>query len=225
MRCTVRVELLRRVATVVGKLLDEELVAVAKLVLGHVRERERVPREVLEEILERDVGQTLLVRPRGVTEDAVEAAGVGCLDGAKRRLQLLADVLRGSAHVLPVGALGDDEPIVCSRRRVRGVTFRLGEGAGMVLVPHVRQPLEEDQRENELLVVAGIDEAAQDDGSSPEIRFEFLLGHALAHDTHPPSCMTRRRLSSASRHCARASLKAATASGSGGMSAPIGGST
>ena len=38
-----------------------------------------------------------------------------------------------------------------------------------------------------LLVVAGIDEAAQDDGGAPEIRFEFLLRHALAHDSHPPS--------------------------------------
>ena len=40
-----------------------------------------------------------------------------------------------------------------------------------------------------------------------------------------PSRITRRRWSSASRQRASASLNAATASGSGGMSAPMGGST
>ena len=44
----VGVELLRRVAAVVGELLDEVLVAVAELVLGDVREAQRVLREVLD---------------------------------------------------------------------------------------------------------------------------------------------------------------------------------
>ena len=72
----VGVELLRRVAAVVGELLDQVLVAVAELVLGHVGERERLGREVLDEVLQRLVGQTLLVGPRRVAEDAVERSGL-----------------------------------------------------------------------------------------------------------------------------------------------------
>ena len=68
----VGVELLRRVAAVVGELLDEVLVAVAELVLGDVREAERVLREVLDQVLERAVRHLGLVGPGGVAEDALQ---------------------------------------------------------------------------------------------------------------------------------------------------------
>ena len=115
----VRVELLRRVPAVVGELLDQELVAVAELVLGHVGERERLPREVLEQVLERDVGQALLVGPRSVAEDAVEPVRVGRFDRAECRLDGFAHVLRGCAHVLPVRTVRDDEAVVRRRRSRR----------------------------------------------------------------------------------------------------------
>ena len=79
----VGVELLRRVAAVVGELLDEVLVAVAELVLGDGREAQRVLREVLDQVLERLVGQLRLVGPGRVAEDAGQALGVGRLDGAE----------------------------------------------------------------------------------------------------------------------------------------------
>ncbi len=88
----VGVELLGRVAAVVGELLDQELVAVAQLVLGHVGQRERLAGEVLQQVLERGVGQALLVGPGRVAEDAVQPVGVGGLDGAH-------GVLDGAAHV------------------------------------------------------------------------------------------------------------------------------
>ena len=108
----VGVELLRRVTAVVGELLDEVLVAVAELVLGHGSEAQRVPREVLDEVLQRLVGQLRLVRPRGVAEDAGQALRVGRLDGAKRVQQRPANVAGGAADVGPVRAVGDREAVV-----------------------------------------------------------------------------------------------------------------
>ena len=59
----------------------------------------------------------------------------------------------------------------------RGVALVAGllEGFAVVLVPDVREPLEEEQREDVLLVVAGIDEAAQQRGRAPEVGLELLL--------------------------------------------------
>src|SRR6266436_8096987 len=83
----VGVELLRRVAAVVGESLDQVLVTVAELVLGHARDRERPRQEVLQQVLQRGVGQPLLVGPRGVAEDPVESARIRGLDGAECLLE------------------------------------------------------------------------------------------------------------------------------------------
>jgi hypothetical protein len=60
----VGVELGGGVAGVVGELLDQEFVGVAEFVLGHVGDRQRLGREVLDQVLERRVGQALAVGPR-----------------------------------------------------------------------------------------------------------------------------------------------------------------
>ncbi len=125
----VGVELLRRVAAVVGELLDEVLVAVAELVLGHGREAQRVLREVLDQVLERLVGQLRLVGPRRVAEDAGEALGVGRLDRAERVEQRPADVARGAADVRPVRAVGDREAVVGGGARVGRVAGLVERGA------------------------------------------------------------------------------------------------
>jgi hypothetical protein len=89
----VGVELLRGVAAVVGELLDQVLVAVAELVLGHVaRLRASVLREVLDQVLERASGRRL-VGPGRVAEDARQPLRVGGLDGAEGRSAAPADVL------------------------------------------------------------------------------------------------------------------------------------
>ncbi len=81
----VGVELLGGVARVVGELLDEEvLIAVSEFVLGDVGQAECVLGEVLDQVLERGVGELGLVGPRGVAEDALETLGVGGLDRLKR---------------------------------------------------------------------------------------------------------------------------------------------
>ncbi len=83
----VGVELLRRVAAVVGKLLDQVFIGVAQLILGHRFQRERVLGEVFQQVFERGVGQPLLVGPRRIAKDAVQPVRVGRFDGAQRVLQ------------------------------------------------------------------------------------------------------------------------------------------
>jgi hypothetical protein len=88
--------------------------------------------------------------------------------------------------------------------------------------------VEEQKREDVLLVVAGVDEAPQQVRCAPQIRFQLLLAQVLArlsHDIQPSSVSTSRSRSSAARASAKASLRAATAFGSGGMSSPAGGIT
>lgn len=100
--------------------------------------------------------------PRGVAKNPVEAARVGGLDVAHGGLERAAHVLGGGAHVLPVSALGDDEALVGGIGGVGGVAG-VGEGLGEVLIPHVGASLVEEERKDELLVVADVHEAAEDD--------------------------------------------------------------
>src|SRR5690606_27996995 len=118
--------------------------------------------------------------------------------------------------VLPVGAFGDDEPVVGGRQRVV-VVVRLFEGRVVVLVPDVGGPFEEQQREDVLLVVARVAQHAQQRGGAPQVGFELALRQSRHRSSHPPSLSPRASCSSAARASARAALKALTASGSGGI--------
>ena len=220
----VGVELLRGVAAVVGELLDEVLVAVPELVFGHPFERQVLLREVLDEVLERGVGKLALVRPGGIAEHTLEPLGIRRLDGLKRAEQRPADVARCRPHVAPVSASRYDETVVC---RIGGVPVVAGlvERLPVVLIPDVGEALEEHQGEDVLLVIARVDEAAEQCRCAPEVALELALGELSAHCSHPPSVRTFLRWSSAARASSSAVLNAATASGSGGMSSPIGGRT
>lgn len=88
----VGVELLRGMAAVVSELLDQILVAVAKLVLGNVGEAQRVLREVLDQVLERLIGHLSLVGPSGVAEDALQPLRI-------RRLNGLVGIQQGPTNI------------------------------------------------------------------------------------------------------------------------------
>ncbi len=75
---------------------------------------------------------------------------------------------------------GDDEAFVCHASGVEHVTGFL-ERLGILLVPHVRETLVEQQREDELLVIAGIHQSAQDGGGAPQVGFEFRQGETFSH--------------------------------------------
>ena len=156
-------------------------------------------RKVLDKILQRLVGHLRLVCPRGIPEDAIQALRVGRLNGAEGIEQCPAHVAGSTADVVPMRAFRNREAIVRSRASISGVC-RLAQGSPVFLVPHVRQALEKEQREDVLLVVAGIDQAPQELRGAPEVGLKFLLAHVFSRRTHPsqpPSVRTLRRRSSA----------------------------
>ena len=142
-------------------------------------------REVLDQVAQHGVGQAVLVGPLGVAEDAVELVGVGGLDGPQGVLEGAADVLGDLPHLAPVGLRRDLEAVVLREGGELRVTAGLRQRRLGLLVEDVAQALVEQQREDELLVVAGVDGAAQEHGRAPEVGFELLLGDAGASCQQP----------------------------------------
>src|SRR5690606_11967407 len=130
----------RRVPAVVGKLLDQILVAIAKLVLGHIGEAECVLGEVLNEILERSVGQLRLVRPRSIAEDALQPIRIDRLNGLERAQKRSTNVLWRGADVLPMRAIWNREAVV-GRGDCILLIASFPKCFLVVLVPDVAEPL------------------------------------------------------------------------------------
>jgi hypothetical protein len=82
-------------------------------------------------------------------------------------------VWRTSFQCAPFGNL---EAVILGELGIGEIAIGVGQGGLVFLVPDIGDALEEQQREDELLVVAGVDQAAQQDGGTPEVGFEFLLG-------------------------------------------------
>lgn len=83
-----------------------------------------------------------------------------------------ADVRGVAADVLPEMALGDVEAVLFRVGRQRGVAIPR-EPVLILLLPHVREALEEQQAENVVLVVPRIDRPAQDVRRPPEVGFQL----------------------------------------------------
>ena len=64
------------------------------------------------------------------------------------------------------------EAVVFGELGIGQVAIRVGQRRMVFLAPDIGDALEKQQREDELLVVAGVDEAAQQDGGAPEIQFD-----------------------------------------------------
>jgi hypothetical protein len=84
-----------------------------------------------------------------------------------------------------VRTLRDLEAVVLGELGIRKIAVGIGQGRLIFLVPDIRDALEEEQREDELLVVAGVDQPAQEDSRAPEVGFECLLGDALRQASSP----------------------------------------
>ena len=67
-----------------------------------------------------------------------------------------------------MAAIGDGEAVVLGEVGEFFVAVDLHRG-GVLFVVDVGDPLEEDEREDVLLVVPGVDEATKDDGRTPEV--------------------------------------------------------
>ena len=174
----VRVELGGGVAGVVGKLLDEILVALAQLVLGQVGDGEFQRGEVLDEVAQHGIGQTVLVRPLRIAKDAEELVGVGGLDGPHGLLQAPAHIPADLPNLPPMRLRRNLETVVLREQRKVLIPARLPQRGDGLLVEDIAQPLVEQQREDELLVVPRINRPPQEHGGSPKVGFELLLGNA-----------------------------------------------
>ena len=176
------------VAGIVGELLDEIFVSLAQLVFGQVGEGEFQRAEMLDQIAQHGVGEAVLVGPLRVAEDAVELVGIGRLDGAHGGLERLADVLGRLPHLAPMGLRRDLETVVLWVSGEVVVAAGFLQCSLRLLVEHIAQAFVKQQREDELLVVAGVNGSAQKRGRAPEVGFELLLSDLLPHPaaSEPP---------------------------------------
>nr|WP_295265487.1 hypothetical protein [Selenomonas sp.] len=117
-------------------------------------------------------GQAVFVRPCRIAEDAGKLPGVRLLDGLECIRERRADVFRGVAHVAPARALRDVEEVRLVPVPRLGTVFRFG--VRVFFVVNVGEALQKEQRENILLVRAGVDARAQELGRAPEVSFEFV---------------------------------------------------
>ena len=127
---------------------------------------------MLDQVFEQGIGQSILVGPLGIAENAIQGVRVGLLDLPHGALQGIADVGRLGADIVPVAVF----------RNLKAV--RLGEQGQLripgfiddllvFLIPDVADPLEEQQREDVGLEVGRIHRAAQDVGGLPEVGFKL----------------------------------------------------
>ena len=153
---------------------------------------------MLDQIAQHGIGEPVLVRPLRVAKDAVELVRVGRFNGPHGGLERRSDILGRLPHVAPVGFLGNLEAVVLRIRRKRRIAAGLLQRRLCFLVKHVAEAFVEQQREDELLVVARINRPAQERGRAPEVGFELLLGDTGGHFAAPqgfwattlPSCQT-----------------------------------
>ena len=105
----VRIELLRSMSAVIGELFDQVFIALAELIFRAVFKRQITGGEMLQQIPQQPVRQTVFIRPGTVAEDANHLFAVCLFDFAERRNDCRTDVFRYLADVIPVMSLGNDE--------------------------------------------------------------------------------------------------------------------
>ena len=177
----VGVEFLRSMAAVIGELLDQVFIALAKLVLRAVGQRQTLGGKVLQQILQQTIRQAVFVRPRAVAEDAGHLIAVGLFNLTEGLHNRRADILRHLTDVIPVVALRHKEGV----QLLLGIEFHVltvfFDGYGGLFIVNIADALEEHQRENVLLVGTRIDVGAQQHGALPEIAFQLVNRNPLSH--------------------------------------------
>jgi hypothetical protein len=82
------------------------------------------------------------------------------------------------------------------------VASRLSKGSLRLLVEDIAESLIEEERENKLLIVAGVDGPAQESGRSPKVGFKLLLRDTATHSSNP----SRFRVATSRSSAAKAAL-------------------
>jgi hypothetical protein len=74
-----------------------------------------------------------------------------------------------------MGSLGDAESVLLRQQGIVFVSTRFFQRVRELLVVHITEALIEEEREDELFVVTGVDIAPQEGCGAPEIRFKLRL--------------------------------------------------
>jgi hypothetical protein len=117
------------------------------------------------------------------------------------------------------------EPVVFRVPSKLSVSAGFLEGYSRFFVEDIANALIKEQWEYELLIVASVDSAAQQRGSSPQIGFELLLRDTVTHLRIPSRWRKSASLSSAANAASALSLSRCIASPSVIASCTTSGST
>ena len=129
--------------------------------------------ELVEQLAHQLIGKPVFVAPLGVAEDAVERVGVGPLDFPQGGRQGKTDVLSALEDIVPVGTFRHLKAVLLSKGRVADITFGVLQSLVVLLLPHVADAFEEEQRKDVRLEVRRVDGAAQDVCGVPQAGLQF----------------------------------------------------
>ncbi len=115
---------------------------------------------------------------------SVEQPLVGSLAASHGTLDHFTHARSLRPHVAPVAAFGYLEAVVLGERGVGHIAARLLEGLLKLLVVDIGDALEEEQREDKLLIIARVNNTPEERSRAPEIRFKSLLGNSTPRIVH-----------------------------------------
>ena len=164
MGCRIR----RLFAGIVGELVNQVLVGVAKHVAGAltIRGEVGVPQVEVVEVIQQAADDALtvagtaqlgLVVPVGAGEDAVDAASVGVFNLVAGYVQGLTEVHGRLDDLAPVGGFGHRELVLVGIGHGGRSGHAGGDSVRHLLVETVGQPLQKQHRENVAFVVRRVD--------------------------------------------------------------------
>src|SRR5580704_15442789 len=152
---------------IVGELLDEVFVSLTQFVFRQVGNCKFECTEMLDQVAQHCVRETVLICPLRVPKDAVELVWVGGLDRAHCTLERSAHILRRLPYVTPVGLRRDLETVILWVGGEILVAVRFLERSLRLLIEDIAEAFVEQKRKDELLVVAGVDGSAQKRSRAP----------------------------------------------------------
>ena len=177
---SVGIELLRRVAAVISELFDQILITLAQLVLGTVGNGKGLGAEMLNQILQQPIREAVLVCPGTIAENALEHIGIGAFDFTEGFCDGNTDILGYGADILPMGAFGNDEPVVFFPFQGFFIAV-FCQNLLTFLIVHIADALEEQKWEDILLVSTGINVGAEQNCGIPQVGLQFFNGDSLTH--------------------------------------------
>ena len=154
-------------SAIVGKLLDQKLIGVAQFIIGYILDVEVLAGEVLDELTKHLIGQAFLVGPIGIAKDALQLLGIDFLYFVQSLVDGLAYIDRGTAHLVPMCFGGYLETVVLIEGGIFQIAIAFLQGFFVFLIVHIANALVEQEREDVLLIVAGINETTKIGGGSP----------------------------------------------------------